>query len=638
MKIGKVNNWNPRNCAGLALTALALAAAPIATNAATNGFVAPHFRGMANTEYGYWETFTVPVGAPGNLPDQPGSTTGALVTQTNAGAFLAGDNIYSTGISSFTLDDAVPYTLATVVLQMRTLGNELNYNTVSLIYSNDTGIHTLAPLFRYEYNRVSGMGYAISSLWQWDLASLGISNYTIAFSGNGGSVSLDSIMLDTAATNTLGANFVDYTTFLQQPFKLQSQQPAITRWNYLASDFSSGTRGTASAFGALGDPGFDARDAQYLIGWNTTNRVPSGQGAKNYVIRRARVTLTIATGGQYVYTGTLRDYRSYYPTNDSRYVAAPTTNYPVELFGAGFRGSYTNEAEVVIPWASTNYPQTGPWAAGPSDVYYTNRVAYAAGFDTNGVLVDVSNNVGDNNTEYVTTPYEVAPFAVGQSTNVTEGQLMPTGSQLTFDINLDDPLIYGYLQRGLNEGNLSFMASCFVASSIPPAPAKFPAFYTLFSGIATAAQHPLLDLEGEIVRANVDGDNDGLSDDWENFYFGNLLSTATGDTDGDTVNNLGEYRAGTIPSASTNLFKVLSADHKTNISELHFTFAPGRAYSIRWSTDLANWQTVTNPVLTYSSPWLAKSGTNLTYPSPVYAVWRDTNATNAVRFYRPATQ
>jgi len=69
----------------------------------------------------------------------------------------------------------------------------------------------------------------------------------------------------------------------------------------------------------------------------------------------------------------------------------------------------------------------------PSSGYYTNRVAYTAGFDTNGILVDVSNNVGDDETNEITSPFEIAPFAVGQTTNVAPGQLMPVGSQLTFD-------------------------------------------------------------------------------------------------------------------------------------------------------------------------------------------------------------
>ena len=275
-----------------------------------------------------------------------------------------------------------------------------------------------------------------------------------------------------------------------------------------------------------------------------------------------------------------REYRSYFPTNDPRHIAPASANYPVELFGAGFRGGFTNEQSVYVPWASTNYPQTGPWSSGPSGVYSSVRVVYAAGFDTNGVLVDVSNNVSDNGTNELGSPFEVAPFAVGQSTNVAEGELMPTGSQITFDLNLDDPLIYSYLQRGLNEGNLSFIATCFVLASQAPAPPTFPAFYTIFSQIASPDQFPLLDIEGEVIRTNVDSDADGLADDWENFYFGSLLNAGTADTDGDGQNNLSEFKAASVPTAAANAFKILSLNHKPNYSELQFGFAPSRNYSV----------------------------------------------------------
>jgi autotransporter-associated beta strand protein len=48
-----------------------------------------------------------------------------------------------------------------------------------------------------------------------------------------------------------------------------------------------------------------------------------------------------------------------------------------------------------------------------------------------------------------------------------------------------------------------------------------------------------------------DSDNDGLPDDWEIFHFGNLNQTATGDADGDGVDNLAEYNADTNPAAFT---------------------------------------------------------------------------------------
>jgi hypothetical protein len=83
---------------------------------------------------------------------------------------------------------------------------------------------------------------------------------------------------------------------------------------------------------------------------------------------------------------------------------------------------------------------------------------------------------------------------------------------------------------------------------------------------------------------------------------------------------------------------VLSIQRAANAAELHFTIAPGRPYSVGWSDVLPNWQTISNAAFTCSSAWLAKSGTNVIYPSPVYSVWTDTNATSSQRFYRIGAQ
>lgn len=607
------------------ILALAAASAPVNLAAGTTGFVAPSFRGSANTEFGYWEMFTVPIGAPGNLPDQSGATTiDARLTQTDPGAFLTGSgNIYDLATSSFILSDSTPYTLGTVVMQARTLGSEIAYNTVSMTYSNESGLHSLAPLFRYETDRSAG---GVSFFWQWNLTGLGATSYSVSFSAGGTSLSFDSLMLDTSAQFT--------NAFQGQPFKLQSIAN-LARWNYPFNG-APANREAASVFGALGSsPDFDARDAQYLLGWNTTNLIPTGLGATNYQIRRARVTLTIASGN-YTFTGTPRDYRSYFPTNDPRYVAPTSVSTPVELFGAGFRGGFTNQASVFVPYASTNYPQAGPWGILPGQ-FHSNRVAYAAGFNTNGVLIDISNNVGDDETNEIAGPFEIAPFAYGQSTNATEGQVMVAGDHMTFEINLADPLIYGYLQKGLHEGNLSFMVASLINASLG-GPITYPNFYTSFSPLADPDEMPLLDIEGGIIRPSVDSDADGLPDGWENFQFGSLANAATDDTDGDTASNLAEYRAGTIASAGTNLFKVLSVKHAATSSELRFHVAPSRQYTIQQSDDLSNWQTVANPAVTYSSDWLSKSVANPSYPSPVYGVWRDTNAASSNRFYRVGAQ
>lgn len=173
----------------------------VTLRAGTNNFVVPEFRGAVNSEAGYWESFTVAYGAPGNLADKAGATTGAILTQTGSpGSFITGTgNIYdfSEGIQAFQLTDATSFTLGTVVLQTRTLGSELDYSSVTLSYTDGSGIHSLLPTSYLELDRGTTLGASVSSLFQWDLTGLAVNDYSISFHGAGPSVSFDAMTLDT---------------------------------------------------------------------------------------------------------------------------------------------------------------------------------------------------------------------------------------------------------------------------------------------------------------------------------------------------------------------------------------------------------------------------------------------------------
>ena len=172
-----------------------------AAQASTNGFVVPSFRGSASSEAGYWESFTVPFGTPGNPANIVGATTGAILTQDgSSAAFITGSgNIYdfSTTLQSFKVADSTPFSLGTVVLQTRSLGSELDYGSFLLNYSDNTGMHSLVPLSRVELDRGTILGASVSSLFQWNLSGLNVSEYSLSFAGASPSVSFDSMTLDT---------------------------------------------------------------------------------------------------------------------------------------------------------------------------------------------------------------------------------------------------------------------------------------------------------------------------------------------------------------------------------------------------------------------------------------------------------
>ena len=60
----------------------------------------------------------------------------------------------------------------------------------------------------------------------------------------------------------------------------------------------------------------------------------------------------------------------------------------------------------------------------------------------------------------------------------------------------------------------------------------------------------------EATSASPDSDHDGLPDEWELHFFGNLLEQASGDPDGDLLSNLEEYHRGLDPTSSAIVWYV----------------------------------------------------------------------------------
>ena len=165
--------------------------------AATNGFYVPNFRGQSGTTAGYWESFTVGIGAPGNKANFGNDSTSTL-TQTAEGAIVVGSgNIYNQPIASaFVLSYSGSGSLGTVVLQTRTSGTELDYGSVSLNYGSGILSANRTELDRSVFG-APGQGFSVSSAWQWDLSSYNVSSFTIDFKAAGPSLSFDSATLDT---------------------------------------------------------------------------------------------------------------------------------------------------------------------------------------------------------------------------------------------------------------------------------------------------------------------------------------------------------------------------------------------------------------------------------------------------------
>lgn len=223
------------------------------------------------------------------------------------------------------------------------------------------------------------------------------------------------------------------------------------RWMY-SFNASPGIRTTAPTFFDGQTPGaFDNMDGQFLVGFDTTAAgvTPLGPG-EMYQINSVTVTATHSSGA-FTYDPTFDNYASYLDGSDPNFVADSDTGRPIEIYGTGLRGGYTEFGFAGGITAPTTFNEGSFFAFGdPSLSGVRNAFAYDPSFG------DVSNAV-DNSF------FGASPWAVGQAAGLSAGSSVPQGSPGTssgqtfsFDIDLGHAGVLDYLTEGLEDGGLFF--------------------------------------------------------------------------------------------------------------------------------------------------------------------------------------
>lgn len=117
-----------------------------------------------------------------------------------------------------------------------------------------------------------------------------------------------------------------------------------------------------------------------------------------------------------------------------------------------------------------------------------------------------------------------------------------------------------------------------------------------------------------VVQGNytfADVNNNGISDAWEQHYFGSVAASHPGatDTDGDGVRDLDEFLAGTDPTnAKENLELATPVKQSNGTCRITWAATPGHNYRLLASTNavtwgpLSSWMRATSNVLSYSVP------------------------------------
>ncbi len=306
-------------------------------------------------------------------------------------------------------------------------------------------------------------------------------------------------MKNRAAASILVAMLGTASGAMAQSFTGTLQNPTIDRWWY-PFNFSGGTEDSASIFAALGQVGFDDRDAQFVVAFDTGSVVAPNLGPGKYQVGSVRLRVTISNPPRFLYDPTFDSVRTSYDVTDPLY-QADDAGKPIEVFAVGFRNGVTAASLV----------ESTPFSTTPSfPPQESIRSVFPSLLSADGLATgDISNQV--------TQRFEAPPMAVGRNPALVAGELVPTTTEFAFDIDLTQPANAAYIARGLDAGRILL-----VVSSLHPATGgpgggtgdpAYPAFYTKEHPLASALNvQPHLDLDVTLTPI-IDFNNDGLFPD-----------------------------------------------------------------------------------------------------------------------------
>jgi hypothetical protein len=117
-----------------------------------------------------------------------------------------------------------------------------------------------------------------------------------------------------------------------------------------------------------------------------------------------------------------------------------------------------------------------------------------------------------------------------------------------------------------------------------------------------------------------DVNSNGMSDLYEQYYFGSVSSNRTRltDTDGDGMSDYAEFIAGTDPTNAASNLRFLTSFETSNVMTMQWSAIPGRIYELQASTNMIDWTAV--------SLWMQAASSPMTY------TW--TNLDEGIRAFR----
>lgn len=261
-----------------------------------------------------------------------------------------------------------------------------------------------------------------------------------------------------------------------QTFDVTIPQPTLDRWVYPFAS-NPGNEFFAPLFGAIEIPGFDDRDAQLLVGFNTASHIPTDLPPEWYTVESMSLRVWVGTDEQFVYDDTFDSYTTLLQTTDPRYTPDSDPGKPVEVFGVGYRNGFG------VLTFQENSPFGGPPLVPPAE---GNRNAYAAVFDLSGLsATDVSRQV---RLGFDAPPFGIATIDPG--TGVLPGDPVPVGTAMVASLDPCESGGQAYLRRSFAAGRINLMVSSLAPAQGGPDGGSgdpiYPVFYTKENPTAAA--------------------------------------------------------------------------------------------------------------------------------------------------------
>jgi hypothetical protein len=295
----------------------------------------------------------------------------------------------------------------------------------------------------------------------------------------------------------------------------------------------------------------------------------------------------------------------YVVTNREIYVRQLTNNFRTNVCASCDQPSLSGDASFVAY-------QTVP-ASGPSQIHVKNMRTGVAKLISASALGAEAN--GPSMAPQITTD---GRFIVFQS---TASNLVENDNNDASDIFLGDRLLGKVLLLSINRmGGGSGNGSS--SKAVLSADGRAVVFQSLANDLIAGDYNDRRDVFVASLSLP-DSDSDGMDDDFEITYFGNLERNGAGDMDNDEHTDQEEFLTGTNPTDDSSILHVVSISAPGSTArQLVWSSTPGRTYVVQFKDALAdNWSTLPGSVRASAST--ATATDDVSNPHRFYRVVMD---------------